>query len=304
VSVLFLFLDGVGLAPATADNPLADAPMPHTHALLGGALTCEQVQAHPGLLLKPLDVTFGVEGLPQSGTGHVALLAGVPAPRLHGRHQTSFPPVGLRPLLAEQSIFRRAQAHGGRVAFANAFGPGYAAAVAARRIRRSASVIAAEGAGVRLRTIEDLQHGQALAWDITGAAYRQRGEAAPPIEPGAAGRALADLLHTHDLVFFECFLPDLAGHGRWPADIEDLAGLEPAHAVLARIDGLLGGILATLRPQDTLLLTSDHGNLESRSEHIHTLNPVPLLLIGPGAAAFNAVQDIGGIADALDLMHS
>ena len=47
-----------------------------------------------------LDATLGVPGLPQSGTGHVALLAGVNAPALHGRHQPHFPPVALRPLAA------------------------------------------------------------------------------------------------------------------------------------------------------------------------------------------------------------
>lgn len=290
-----MFLDGIGLASATADNPLADAPMPHIRSLLGGPLTCEQVQAHPGVLLAALDVTFGVAGLPQSGTGHVALLAGVPAPQLHGHHQTSFPPVALRPLLAEQSIFQRARRRGQPSAFANAFGPGYAAAVAARRVRRSASVIAAEAAEVRLRTLDDLRNGQALAWDITGESYRQCGEDAPHRTPIEAGQQLAQLLWAYELVFFECFLPDLAGHGRWT-----LSDGDAAHTVLDRIDGLLGGVLATRRPGDTLVLSSDHGNLESRAEPTHTLNPVPLLVVGPGAAAFQGVLDIAGIANAID----
>jgi hypothetical protein len=175
--MVFVFLDGLGLAPSATENPLAAATMANLHALLGGPLTIEQAQERPGLLLRPIDATLGIAGLPQSGTGHVALLAGVNAPALHGRHQPNFPPVALRPLLAEGSIFRRVGQAGHAVAFANAFSAGYWQAIAARRLRRSASVIAAEGAGLRLRDMDDLREGRALSWDITRQAAHERGEA-------------------------------------------------------------------------------------------------------------------------------
>src|SRR5689334_15884815 len=119
MSIIFVFLDGVGLAAAGPDNPLASADTPVLRALLGGPLTIEQIgdrvlegkdlesqfapqSAIPSppssILFKAIDATLGVEGLPQSGTGHVALLAGVNAAVLHGRHQPHFPPVALRPL--------------------------------------------------------------------------------------------------------------------------------------------------------------------------------------------------------------
>ena len=44
MSLLFVFLDGVGLAPASPDNPLASAPTPALRGLLGGPLTIEQVR--------------------------------------------------------------------------------------------------------------------------------------------------------------------------------------------------------------------------------------------------------------------
>src|SRR5215207_6275980 len=126
------------------------------------------------LLFKAIDATLGVDGLPQSGTGQTALLAGVNAAELPGRHQPHTPPVALRQLLAERNIFRRVIARGGRATFANPFGPGYWQAIAARRIRRSASVIAAEGAGRRFRDGDDLRHGRAVSWDVTNAAMRLR----------------------------------------------------------------------------------------------------------------------------------
>jgi hypothetical protein len=293
MAIIFVFLDGLGLAPAASTNPLALAPTPALRGLLGGPLTSEQVQQETTLLLRPIDATLGVAGLPQSGTGHIALLAGVNAPELHGKHQPNFPPVALRPLLAEQSIFRRVRASGRAAAFANAFTPGYWQAIETRRIRRSASIIAAEGADLHLRTLDDLAAGAALSWDITGEAIHRRGEglALPLIEPAEAGRRLNDLAHDHDLVFFESFLPDLAGHGRLGSD----AITESLH----RIDGLIAGLLAARRPADTLLITSDHGNLEDTTTRVHTLNPVPLLVVGPAAAAFADVERIDQVAAAL-----
>jgi phosphopentomutase len=72
------------------------------------------------------------------------------------------------------------------------------------------------------------------------------------------------------------------------------------HTAMALIDGLLAGALAAMRPEDTLLLTSDHGNVESLAAPAHTRNPVPLLAVGPGAEAFAAVEDIVGVADAIE----
>jgi hypothetical protein len=293
MALIFVFLDGVGLAPAGPRNPLSAAPAPRLRALLGGPLTAEQIQARPELLLRPLDAALGVSGPPQSGTGHVALLAGVNAPALHGRHQPNFPPVALRPLLAERSIFRRAREAGHSVAFANVFPPGYFRALEARRLRRSASVIAAEAADVPLRGLDALRAGQALSWDITGHALHARGEAPDlaPIPPEQAGVNLARLARDHALVFFECFLTDLAGHGR--------LGPEGVADAIARCDGLFGGLLAARGPADTVLLTSDHGNLEDSSTSVHTEAPVPLLVVGPAAPAFAPVARIDQVADAI-----
>ncbi|GAB4211590.1 MAG: metalloenzyme [Roseiflexaceae bacterium] len=291
MAVIFFFLDGVGLAPAGPDNPLSTTPMPALAALLGGPLTSEQPQQRPGLLLKPIDATLGVGGLPQSGTGHTALLAGVNAAALYGRHQPAYPPVALRPLLAEHNLLRRVIERGGRATFANVFVPEYWQAITERRRRQPASVIAAEGAGLRFRTLDDLRAGAGLSWDITGAALREQvGPSVPVVPARQAGANLARLADDHDLVFFECFLPDLAAHGRLPGGLD---------AALALVDDCLGGVLAALGPGSTLLLTSDHGNAESLAAPAHTRNPVPLLAVGPQALAFAAVADIAGVAGAV-----
>src|SRR5215211_4931037 len=69
---------------------------------------------------------------------------------------------------------------------------------------------------------------------------------------------------------------------------------------MALLDRLLGGALAALRPEDTLLLTSDHGNVESIAAPTHTRNPVPLLVVGPATHAFKAVESIMELADVIE----
>lgn len=288
MSIIFVFLDGVGLAFAGADNPLTCAATPSLHTLLGGPLTIEHIQKRDGLLLKAIDASLGVPGLPQSGTGQTALLTGVNAAALHGRHQPHFPPVALRPLLFHHSILRTVVTNNRRALFANVFIPHYWEALANRRVRRSASVIAAEGAGLRFCDLDDLRAGRAVCWDITGAILHRYGfHDMPLVPPDRAGAQLAWLASEYDFVFYESFLPDLAGHGRLSMDVP---------TAMALIDGFLGGIVAALRPEDTLVISSDHGNVESIAAPTHTTNPVPLLVVGPAVTAFVAVDDIAGVA--------
>lgn len=293
--LLVLFLDGVGLGPDDpATNPLARTPTPTLHRLLGGPLVLRGVIDRPGaelrgVLLIPTDATLGVPGLPQSATGQTALLCGVNAPALAGRHVTAYPTQELRNLLVRQSFFARARAAGARVALANAYSPEYFDAIASRRLKMAAVSYAAQAAGVRLRTLDDLLEGRAVFHDLTNRRLRQWGHDLPEVTPRESGRRLAAITAEADLTFFEFFLTDLAAHGRLPLTADDVVGM---------IDELLAGVLD--RADDlTLLVTSDHGNLEDDRTTGHTTNPVPTLAIGPAREAFRSVRAITDIAAAV-----
>ncbi|NTW02860.1 MAG: metalloenzyme, partial [Oscillochloris sp.] len=58
MSIIFVFLDGIGMATQQITNPVATAPMAHLHALLGTSLTSEAAQERPGLLLRAIDATL------------------------------------------------------------------------------------------------------------------------------------------------------------------------------------------------------------------------------------------------------
>ena len=173
MAIVFVFIDGIGLTDARSDNPFATTAMPFVQALVGAPLLHNAVGRHRHALLKAIDACFSVPGLPQSGTGQTALFAGIDAVGLVQRHQSHFPPTALQQTLRDQSVLRRALMHGSS-AFANAFDGGFWDAIATRKLRKSASVIAAEGADVRFRTVDDLVAGQALSWDITNDVMQTR----------------------------------------------------------------------------------------------------------------------------------
>lgn len=294
---LLLFVDGVGLAPEAATNPLATEPLPTLRALLGGGLTAERIGSGDGWYLGALDAALGVPGLPQSATGQTALLTGINAPAQLGRHVAAFPGPRLAALLAEHSVLRRAAAAGQAATFANPYDRRYFEAVAAGRRRHSATTLAALAAvdaGARLRDLADLTAGEACSWDVTRDQFRQWARNVEEVSADEAGRQLARLAGRHDFTLWETFMTDLAGHGR--------RGWTAAEA-LARIDGLLGGVLSGLRAESardlTVLLTSDHGNVEESSHRSHTRNPVPLLAIGPQAPAFADLERLDQITPRL-----
>jgi 2,3-bisphosphoglycerate-independent phosphoglycerate mutase len=276
--LLLIFADGVGLAAASEGNPFAVAPSPALRGLLGGPLTLESRTSRERLLLTGLDACLGVDGLPQSATGQTALFSGVNAPRLLGRHVTGFVGPRLEAVLESGNLFLEASRRGHSVTFANAYRP------PGRRRTASVTTRSLEIAGLPRRSLEELVAGRAVAWDIVRDRFGAALDGAlPTVTPRQAGRHLGAIASRHELTVYETFLTDLAGHRR--------DGLEPAEAV-RRLDGLIGGVLAGAGPELTVLLTSDHGNLEDAATRSHTRNPVPLLAVGPAASRFRGATSI------------
>lgn len=289
--VLILFLDGVGLGPDDpASNPFARGATPALRALLGGPLVDRGVVDRPGVLLVAADAGLGVPGLPQSATGQTALLTGINAPALVGRHVAAYPTRALRDLLATRSLFATLRRDGRRVALANAYSPEYFTALAARRLRMAAVTFAADAAGVPLRGLDDLRAGRAVFHDLTGGRLREWGHDVPALTAYEAGRRVAAIAGVEEMTFFEFFLTDLAAHGRIASGADEVA---------AMADALIGGALDGAGPDLTIVVTSDHGNLEDERSTAHTTNPVPVLAAGPGREAFRDVRAITDVAPAV-----
>ncbi len=287
--VLVFFVDGLGLGPNDPSiNPLVAARTPSLDGLLGRKMTETAVIIRSnGAILVPTDATLDVDGLPQSATGQTALLTGINAPKVVGRHVTAYPTTTLKAILTESNIFRQVMDRDGSVALANAYTPEYFSAVEVGRLRHGAVTFSALSAGVPLRTPKDLGEGRAVFHDLTNAQPRAWGYEVPKISPEQAGRNLAGIASEHHLTVFEFFLSDLAAHGRVP--------MAPV-TVVEMIDQCLSGIIGAGKWDEMLMvLVSDHGNIEDGRRDIHTRNPVPTLLVGNGRD--RVAENIAAITD-------
>ena len=299
--LLFVFLDGVGLGPDDrATNPLAGS-WPGLEALAGRRWT-EPDWGEPdraGLVTRALETGLGWPGVPQSATGQTSLLTGHNAAEAMRGHYGPWPGPTLRALLDAGTIFDDGVAAGGAT-LANVYPPGYFVALRGRTLRRSAPVHAAVAAGLPLASAPDYERGEAVSADLDGAFMRGVRRPGPVDAAGLAAfdrgavadqaARLARLAARRPFTFFDVWLTDQVGHR---------ADLAVARALLSRLDAFLAALVDTLDADVTLLVTSDHGNLEDARTPRHSRSPVPLLARGPCASAFAAASSLLDVAGAV-----
>lgn len=305
---LLLFLDGVGVGPPDpAVNPFFRARLPVLSPLLGGeapSLPPPAVRSDPRSVPEAppptphastptrtflLDPLLGVEGLPQSGTGQIALLTGRNAPEIHGRHFGPWPPVALRPLLERENLLKKVVEEGGRALFANAYPRGYPEGLSPRRV--AAPPLAALSAGLLDRHHEALSRGEAVASEIVNDGWQRHlgFTGLPSVTPEEAGRNLARLTRQADLTLYAHYHTDTAGHR---------GGMSGAVEALERVDAFLGGLLDHAPDDLLILIASDHGNIEDVRVG-HTRNPVLGLATGDGIDRLPALDRLTDVAPAI-----
>ena len=275
--VLLIFVDGLGIGTRGAHNPLARLA-PEEAAPLA-VFEDEEPRLPFGGLLARTDAGLGVEGRPQSASGQTTILTGVNAPAALGYHKQGFPNEAMRAILREHSIFLQlARARIGPNVFANTYTPRF---FEKRPRWVAATTVAVEAAGMRFNNVSDLLEGRSLYHDFTNQLLREPPPSpyahapfpeAPLRTPEEAGRILADVARAHRFTLYEYFITDRAGHAQdMDAALEVLAGLARfVRATLADVD----------LTRTTVVLTSDHGNVEDLSTRNHTLNLVPTLAWG------------------------
>ena len=264
--VLLFFVDGLGIGARGPFNPLDGLDEAAPLAVFQNE---EPSLIHDGLLART-DACLGVEGRPQSASGQTTILTGINAPAQLGYHKQGFPNQALREILNEHSIFLQLKRAGvGPNAFANAYTQRF---FETRPRWVSATTAAVEAAGMSFRTLEDLRAGRAVFMDFTNAFLIERGEEIESRTPEEAGEVLARIVANHRFTLYEYFITDKIGHAQ---------DMEAARAYLPSLARYLRAVLARLDlSQTTVLLTSDHGNIEDLEARNHTRNEVPTLVWG------------------------
>lgn len=265
-SVLLFFIDGLGIGRREETNPLA--VIKHLEPL--AHFQDEESEIVFDGIFTATDARLGIEGRPQSASGQTTILTGINAPKLLGFHKQGFPNAALRGVIEENSIFlqlkrRKIEPN----VFANAYTPQFFQETPRWK---SATTCAMEAAALPFRKLPDLLGKKALFHDFTNRSLIEKGFDVPVFSPNEAGEILARLAKAHRFTLYEHFLTDKIGHAQdfeWAAKhLPQLA--EFLRATLQRID------LETT----TVILTSDHGNLEDLSIRTHTLNDVPTIVWG------------------------
>lgn len=271
--VLYVFIDGVGYAPAGETNPVCPEVCPTLFRLMQEATR--------------LDACLGVPGLPQSATGQATLYTGVNAAQVMGRHKEGFPGPTLCRLLQEDNLFMALRRRGLRVCFADAYFADMPDELAARRFK-SVTTIMSLTEPETLRFQRDMLAGRAVVHDLTRSVLVPKGYTGPLITPEEAAEQLLAIAAENDLTLFEYFLTDIAGHSQNRLRAEE---------VLRSLDACLERLVSGRDGETLLLVTSDHGNIEDLGTRGHTFNPVPLIALGPRAGEVCA-----GAASLTDVM--
>lgn len=280
--VLLFFIDGLGIGERGADNPLSQIagvePLAHFINETSDVI-------FDGVLI-PTDPRLGIEGRPQSASGQTTILTGINAPEHLGYHKQGFPNQILRDVISECSIFLQLKKLKIEPnVFANAYTPKFFTETPRWK---SATTCAMEAAAATFRKLPDLFGRAALFHDFTNRHLIELGFDAPIFSPTDAGEILAGLVENHRFTLYEYFITDKIGHAQSHEKAAEYLPLlaELVRETLQRID------LETT----TVILTSDHGNIENLAIRSHTLNDVPTILWGRGRhEIYKRIKDLSDI---------
>ncbi|MDQ3713318.1 MAG: hypothetical protein M3388_14020 [Acidobacteriota bacterium] len=265
-AVLLFFIDGLGIGERGEHNPLARIenlePLAH--------FKDERLEIIFDGVLVPTDARLGIEGRPQSASGQTTILTGVNAPQHLGVHKQGFPNQALRDVIAEHSIFLQLKRKNIEPnVFANAYTPRFFTETPRWK---SATTCSVEAADLPFRKLPDLLGRKALFHDFTNKSLIEMNFDVPLFSPSDAGEILAELTAIHRFTLYEYFITDKIGHAQ---SFENAEIYLPPLAAFVR---------ETVRSIDlettTVILTSDHGNIEDLSVRTHTLNYVPTIIWG------------------------
>jgi len=281
-TVLLFFIDGLGIGIRDENNPLAmiEGVEPLAHFV---GETCEII--YDGVLI-PTDPRLGIEGRPQSASGQTTILTGINAPQVLGVHKQGFPNQILRDVIAEHSIFlqlKNLQIEPNT--FANAYTPKFFTETPRWK---SATTCAMEAANQTFRKLPDLFGRSALFHDFTNRHLIELGFDAPVFSTSEAGAILAELTANHRFTLYEYFITDKIGHAQ---------SFEKAREYLPLLAELVRETLQKIDLETTtVILTSDHGNIENLAIRNHTLNDVPTIIWGKKRVeAASRIKDLSDI---------
>ncbi len=265
-SVLLIFLDGVGIGERKETNPFSKFTNLEPLAHFRGEISDIPFSGKLALT----DPRLGIEGRPQSASGQTTIYTGINIPKTLGYHKQGFPNEPMREIIKKKSVFLQLKQNGVEPnVFANAYTPKFFTETPRWK---SATTCAVEAAGMQFRKLPDLLGRKAIFRVFANEDLIARGFDAPLFSPREAAQILADLTKEFRFTLYEHFITDKIGHDQ---------DFEKAQIHLPKVAEFVREVLKAVDlEKTTVILTSDHGNLEDLSVRNHTLNDVPTIIWG------------------------
>ncbi len=294
-SILMVFLDGVGIGKKDYRfNPFFKCEFKTFNTIFREIPSLENsMLINNGYFLFPTDANLGVDGLPQSGTGQASLFCGFNAAKFVGKHFGPYPYSTTIPFLKEKNILVHFYKKDGKGYFANAYPKLFFDYIKSGRSRLSVTTLTCKLSGIRLNRITDIRKGQAITAELTNERWNKRlGYTLPVIKPKTAARRLLKIATKNKFTLYEYYLSDHLGHLRLANEFDKL---------FFEMDEFLLTLLCELdKSKMTLIICSDHGNLEDLSTKTHTRNPALTITAGKNAEKiYNDVKDISQLKSAI-----
>lgn len=292
---MMIFIDGVGIGEVDYSfNPFFKYGFRTFENFFGGlpSLPNSNLEGENRFLF-PVEACLEVEGLPQSGTGQTSIFCGINAAKIVGKHFGPYPYSTLVPIIKEKNIFKYFLDKQQKVSFANAYPKIFFDYINSGKKRLSATSLMCQLNGMRLNNATDVWQSKALTAEITNERWNQKlGYSLPIISPETAARRLLRIASQNVFTLYEYFLTDHLGHGRYEDEFEQ---------ILKILDRFLYKIFEEMDYKNsTLIICSDHGNLEDTSIKTHTLNPALMIAAGKQAEIISQqVNDLTQIKSAV-----
>jgi 2,3-bisphosphoglycerate-independent phosphoglycerate mutase len=293
--IILVFVDGLGLGEKDPQkNPCAAHGIKHLSRFRGDN------GDYQGILI-PTEATLGIPGLPQSATGQATLFSGINCSQSLGRHLQGFPNQTLRDILKEHSMLKKIKEKGFRSVFINAYRPVFFSLPENIKWKLSVTTIVTLSAGIPFFGLKDIVQERSIYHDMTNEGLIQRGFDVPLFSVEKAAGVLAAASGEYDFILYEYFLTDKAGHSQQ---------MGRASSEIFKIDWFLNTLLSSIDlGKHTVMLTSDHGNIEDLSVRTHTRNPVMTILWGRGRNELkNKIHSLTDVTPsilwALETVHS
>ena len=258
MSVILIFVDGVGIGENKIDfNPCLHSQFqifsPANNLPFGGKKF-------------PLDARLSVKGFPQSATGQTTIYTGINAAKLINKHLFGIPNEILKERIIKESIFKKLITSGFKCKFLNAFRPVFFTSPDLfKNIRLSATSEMNRAVELSFCTLQDIKNKKALYHDFSNSEIIEKGFCLPKYNSEIASSVIVSQSKQNDLVLYEYFLTDKAGHSR---------DIKYAIKEINKIESLIYNVAKKIFGTDnTLIVCSDHGNIEDSRIKSHTLNP-------------------------------